>query len=104
MRTIFLGCYAPKAMAGLIAGSDREAAIKKLLGTVGGTLESLMFTRGEYDVVAVVEIPDRNASVGLTMAVLASGAFTRMTVLDELDMAPVLEAARTASEVYEPAG
>ena len=104
MRTIFLGCYAPNAVAGLIAGSDREAAIRKLLGTVGGTLETLMFPRGEYDVVAIAEIPDRNASVGLTMAVQASGAFTRMTILDELDMEPVLAAARTASEVYEPAG
>jgi uncharacterized protein with GYD domain len=104
MRTIFLGSYAPQAVKGLIAGSDREAAIKKLLGAVGGTLESLMFTRGEYDVIAIAEIPDPNTAVGLTMAVQASGAFTKMTVLNELDMAPVLDAARTASEVYEPAG
>ena len=104
MRTIFLGCYAPQAVKGLIAGSDREAAIKKLLGTVGGTLETLMFTRGEYDVIAIAEIPDSNAAVGLTMAVQASGAFTRMSVLNELDMGPVLDAARTAAEVYEPAG
>ena len=104
MRTIFLGSYAPQALKGLIAGSDREAAIKKLLGAVGGRLESLMFTRGEYDVIAIAEIPDPNTAVGLTMAVQASGAFTKMTVLNELDMAPVLDAARTASEVYEPAG
>jgi hypothetical protein len=38
------------------------------------------------------------------MAVQSSGAFSKMTVLNELDMAPVLEAARIASEVYEPAG
>ena len=104
MRTIFLGSYAPQAVKGLIAGSDREAAIKKLLGAVGGRLESLMFTRGEYDVIAIAEIPDPDTAVGLTMAVQASGAFTKMTVLNEIDMAPVLDAARTASEVYEPAG
>jgi uncharacterized protein with GYD domain len=104
MHTIFLGSYAPQAVKGLIAGSDREAATKKLLGAVGGRLESLMFTRGEYDVIAIAEIPDPNTAVGLTMAVQASGAFTKMTVLNELDMAPVLDAARTASEVYEPAG
>ena len=50
------------------------------------------------------DVPDRDAGVGLTMAVQASGAFTRMTVLEELDMGPVLEAARTAAKVYEPAG
>ena len=104
MRTIFLGCYAPHAVKGLIAGSDREAAVKALLDTVGGTLESLMFTRGEYDVIAIAELPDRSTSVGLKMAVQASGAFTKVTVLDELDMAPILAAAQKAAKIYEPAG
>ena len=104
MRSIFLGCYAPHAVKGLIAGSDREAAIKALLDSVGGTLESLMFTRGEYDVAAIIEVPDRDTGVGLAMAVQASGAFTKMTVLEELDMKPVIAAAQKAAKVYEPAG
>ena len=104
MRAIFLGCYAPNAVKGLIAGSDREAAIKTLLDTVGGKLESLMFTRGEYDVIAIVELPDRSTAVGVTMAVQASGAFTKLTVLDELDMKPVLAAAQKAAKAYQPAG
>ena len=53
MRTIFLGCYAPHALKGLIGGSDRKAAINALLDSTGGKLESLSFTRGEYDVVLV---------------------------------------------------
>jgi uncharacterized protein with GYD domain len=104
MRTIFLACYAPHAVKGLIADSDREAAIKALLDSVGGKLESLMFTRGEYDVAVIAEIPDRSAGVGLTMAVQASGAFTKMTVLEELDMKAVIAAAQKAVKVYEPAG
>lgn len=104
MRTIFLGCYAPHAVKGLIGGSDREAAIVALLDSVGGTLESLMFTRGEYDVAVVTEMPDQNTGVGLTMAIQASGAFTKITVLEELDMNPVLAAAQKAAQIYEPAG
>ncbi len=99
-----MGCYAPHAVKGLIGGSDREAAIKALLASVGGKLESLMFTRGEYDIVAIVEVPDQNAGVGLTMAIQASGAFTKISVLEELDMAPVIAAAQKASKVYELAG
>ena len=104
MRTIFLACYAPHAVKGLIGGSDREAAVRALLDTIGGKLESLMFTRGEYDIAVIADVPDRSAGVGLTMAVQASGAFSKLTVLEELDMGPVLAAAQKAAKVYEPAG
>ncbi len=104
MRTIFLACYAPHAMKGLIGGSDREAAIKILLDSVGGKLESLSFTRGEYDVAVICEMPDQNTGMGLTMAIQASGAFTKITVLEELDMKLVIAAAQKAAKLYEPAG
>jgi len=104
VRTIFLACYAPHAVKGLIGGSDREAAVRALLESVGGKLESLMFTRGEYDIAVISEMPDQNTGVGLTMAIQASGAFTKITILEELDMNPVLAAAQKAVQVYEPAG
>ena len=104
MRMIFLGCYAPQAVGGLISGSDREAAIKTLLDSVGGELVSMAFTRGEYDVTATADVPDRNIAMGLTMAIRASGAFTKMTVLEELDMGPIIAVAKLAAKVYEPAG
>ena len=40
MRTILLACYEPHAIKGLIAGSDREAAVRALLDSVGGKLEA----------------------------------------------------------------
>ena len=104
MRMILLGCYAPHAIKGIIGGSDREAAVKALLGSVGGTLVSLMFTRGEFDVAVTVEVPDQATGVGLGMAIQASGAFTRASLLNELDMGPVLAAAQKALKVYTPAG
>lgn len=104
MRTIFLACYAPHAVKGLIGGSDREAAVRTLLESVGGELESLTFTRGEYDIVVIADVPDQSTGVGLTMAVQASGAFSKMTVLEQLDMDSVLAAARKAAGAYEPAG
>jgi len=104
MKTIFLACYAPHAVKGLIAGSDRVAAVTALLETVGGKLESLMFTRGEYDVAVISDIPDRDSAMGLTMAIQASGAFSRISILEELDMSAVIPAAQKASGVYKPAG
>jgi uncharacterized protein with GYD domain len=104
MRITFLACYAPHAMKGLIAGSDRKAAINSLLGSVGGTLESVMFTRGEFDIAVVADVPNRDDGMGLMMAIQSSGAFSRVSLLEELDMAPVIAAAQKAAKVYEPAG
>lgn len=104
MRTYFLGCYAPGALKGLIAGSDREAAVKKLLESVGGKFVSLSFTRGEFDIVLIADVPDMATAAGATMAIGASGAFTKMVVLNELDMKPVLDAAQKVAAAYTPAG
>jgi len=104
MRVVLLGCYAPHAVKGIISGSDREAAVQKLLDKVGGTLVSVMFTRGEFDVLVLADVPDEATAIGLTMAVQASGAVSRVSVLSELDMEPVLVAANKAVAAYEPAG
>ena len=62
-----------------------------------------MFKRGEFDIAVIADVPDQSAGVGLTMAVQTSGAFAKLTVLEELDMAPVIAAAQKAAKVYEPA-
>ncbi len=104
MRTVFLGCYAPNAFKGLIAGSDRKAAIETLLGSVGGKLETMMFTRGEFDVMAISNFPDQDSAMGVVVAIHASGAFTKISVLEELDMDKVLVSAKKGAAVYTPAG
>ena len=63
----------------------------------------MMFTRGEYDIAVISDIPDRNAGMGLTMAIQASGAFSKISVLEELDMPAVIAAAQKAAKVYKPA-
>ena len=104
MRTIFLGCYSPNAVKGIIGGSDREAAINALLESVGGKLESVTFTRGEFDVAVIADLPDRNAAMAVAMAVEASGGATRMSVLEELDMKQIIPVAQKAAKAYKPAG
>jgi len=104
MRSIFLANYASNAVKGLIGGSDRKAAVEALVSSVGGSLVSLSFTRGEFDIAVVVDMPDQSTGLGLAMAIRASGAFDRISILEELDMGPILAAAKTASVVYKPAG
>ena len=93
-----------EGLKGLMAGSDRKAAIEALLNEVGGSLESLSFTRGEYDVVVVATFPNTNSLVGVATAIKASGAFEKATYLEELDIAEVIGVASKAVGAYTPAG
>ena len=104
MKTIYLANYLPHAIKGLMQGSDREAAIKALTESVGGTLESVVFTRGVYDIVVTADLPDQDAALGLAMAVRASGSVTDVVVLEGLDMKPILATAQKAANAYKPAG
>lgn len=104
MRAIYLVNYAPNAVGGLIRGSDREAAVNAVMESVGGKLESIIFTRGEFDAVVIVDVPDRNTAVALAMAVETSGDFKRNSLLEELDMKQIIPIAQNVVKVYEPAG
>jgi uncharacterized protein with GYD domain len=104
MKVTFLASYAPHAAKGLIQGSDREAAVKALAESVGGKVTGMMFTRGAYDIVINAEMPDQAASMGLALAVKASGSVSDLVVLEELDIKAVLAAANKAAGAYKPAG
>jgi uncharacterized protein with GYD domain len=104
MRVMFLANYAPHAVKGLIAGSDREAAMKALFESVGGRCTGIVFTRGEYDVVVSGEVPNTAASMGLAMAVRASGSCSHLSVLEELDMKAIISEGAKAAKAYKPAG
>lgn len=104
MRVIYLATYAPNAVKGLIQGSDREAAVRTLAESVGGKVESFAFTRGAYDAIITVTVPDQAAGLGIAMAVRASGSIAELVVLEQLDAKPILAAAQKAIGAYKPAG
>ena len=104
MKAILLGSYTPNALKGLMSGSDRKAAIEAMLNKVGGSLESLSFTRGEYDVVVVASFPDTTNLTGVVVAIKASGAFEKACYLEEVNIADVIGIAKQAAGAYTPAG
>ena len=61
IKMIFLGNYASNALGGLIAGPDCKATVETLLNQIGGTLEEMTFTRGEYDIIAVRALWNKHA-------------------------------------------
>jgi uncharacterized protein with GYD domain len=61
-------------------GSGRRKAAEEVVKSVGGTLEAFYFCLGEYDAIALAELPDNTAAAALALAVGAGGGATLRTV------------------------
>jgi uncharacterized protein with GYD domain len=104
MRVMYLATYTPQAMKGLMQGTDREGVMRATFEAAGGKFGSIVFTRGAYDVIVSGEVPDRTASMGIAMAVRATGSVSDLCVLEELDLPKVVASAKGVANAYKPAG
>ena len=69
--------YAPQSVASMVkTPQDRAAAIKPMIESMGGKLQDLWFCFGEYDIVAIAELPDNLTAAAMSMAIGSSGAMT----------------------------
>ena len=103
---MFQASYTAQGISDLVkTPQDRAAAVRPIIERMGGKLENLYFAFGDFDVVAIAELPDNVSMSALAMAVGASGAFGsfKTTVLIPMDEA--VEAMRKAGTVgYRPPG
>jgi uncharacterized protein with GYD domain len=83
-------------------GIARRDAITDMARSLGGELEAYYFSFGDYDVLAILDLPDDEAAAAVAMVVdAAGGATARTTVL--LTPEQIDEASRRATE-YRPPG
>ncbi|MBK9116886.1 MAG: GYD domain-containing protein [Betaproteobacteria bacterium] len=75
---------------------DRAAAIRPLMERVGGKLHGMWFTFGEYDIVAIAEMPDATTAAAFAMAVGSSGAMASYRTTPLLTMDEAVEAMKKA--------
>jgi hypothetical protein len=52
----------------------REDAVRRAAETLGGKLHEFFFALGEYDSVALIELPSNTAAVAMNLSVEAAGA------------------------------
>ena len=60
----------------VVSPSDRAEVVRRLVEPVGGSLECYYWMFGQYDGMAIVEMPDARTYVAVTLAIKSSGAFT----------------------------
>ncbi len=85
--------------------SDRAAVVRGMVESVGGHLECYYWVFGQYDGMAVFEMPDAHTTAATSMAIASSGAFTRFEtheLIETSDLTAIAERARELS--YQPPG
>jgi len=53
---------------------DRSGIVGKAIEKLGGSLKSIWFAFGDYDIVGVMEMPDNVSAAGIALAIGAGGA------------------------------
>ena len=68
--------YTQQGIQGVIkeGAAGRVKAVTALVGSVGGSVESIYWAFGDDDFVAIVELPDNAAAAAVASTVGASGA------------------------------
>jgi uncharacterized protein with GYD domain len=81
----------------------REDVVSKTCASLGGKLHSFFFAFGEYDIVAIVELPDNTAAGAFALASASKGAISKFHTTVLMTAAEGLEAMKKAQKVdYAP--
>lgn len=72
---MFQTSYTPAAMSAIMQSEqDRSQLIRSVVSKLGGLLEGIWFAFGDYDIVAICQMPDSQSMAAFAMAVAAGGA------------------------------
>jgi uncharacterized protein with GYD domain len=89
--------YGTAAVGAMVKNpQDRAAAIRPMIEKMGGKLHGLWLTFGDYDIVAIAELPDAITAASLSMAIGASGAMSSYRTTPLLTMNEAVEAMKKA--------
>lgn len=92
--------YTPEVWAGLIKSPEnREETVSRILEDVGCKLHNLWYAFGPTDGFALIEAPDIVTEAGITLAIIASGAFRKFETHVLMTQDELLEALSKAGEV-----
>ncbi len=96
--------YAAKALEALIANpQDRSEAIRKPAEKLGGKLNGMWLSFGDYDIVTIIEMPDNVSAAALSLAVTAGGSVKAVKTTPLLSVAEGLSALKKAgASGYKP--
>ena len=95
---LFQSSYTAEAWASLLQNPrNRLEAVRSVVEGLGGSMENAWTAFGEYDVVAILQMPDNVSVAAFSMAVAAGGAVKSIKPTPLMSMEEGVEAMRKAS-------
>jgi len=105
-RFITFFSYTAESLKAMIERpSDRAAAGKALVESLGGTQEAFYWMQGKHDGFLISNVPDGVAAAALSAAVGAAGAVVNLEthqIFDHDEQAAIVQQADTARKAYKP--
>jgi len=101
----FFSYTAEAAKAMIERPSDRSAAGKALVESLGGTQEAFYWMQGKHDGFLITNLPDGMTAAALVAAVGATGAVVGLEthqIFDQDEQAAIVKQADTARKAYNP--
>lgn len=91
--------YTPEAWANLIADPhDRIDAVRPVVEKLGGKITQKYFAFGDYDLVAIIDMPGNVEAAAFSLAAAAGGAVRTIKTTPLLTAAEGVEAMKKASK------
>jgi uncharacterized protein with GYD domain len=91
------GTYTAEALATMAKNpQDRSAPVRELVQKLGGRLVGFYFCFGEYDVVALGELPDDSSATALALAAVSPGHLKAYKTTKLFTVEETMEAMRKA--------
>jgi len=90
--------YTPETWANLISNpQDRIEAVRPVVEKLGGTITHGWFAFGDYDLIAIVDMPGNVEAAAFSLAAAAGGAVRAIKTTPLLSTAEGVEAMKKAS-------
>jgi len=91
--------YTPEAWANMIASPhDRLNAVRPVVKKLGGKITQGWFAFGDYDLVAIVEMPTNVEAAAFSLAAAAGGAVRSIKTTPLLSTAEGIDAMKKAAQ------
>ena len=106
MKFIVLGKYTKQGTDGWLDNpdEDRRSMINALSQKIGGKLIDLSYTRGIYDVVAIVDAPSADVMTSLKLSMMKTGALSELIILEDIDLNAVAREGAKMIGLYKAPG
>ena len=74
-RYLLQASYSTEALAAMIKKpQNRTEAVRKAIEKIGGSMDAIWLSFGDYDIVTIMEMPNNASAAAFALAIAAGGA------------------------------